>query len=24
VYNSQSGLHDWELTNEAEDAFLVR
>jgi hypothetical protein len=24
VFNSQSGLHGWELTNEAEDAFLVR
>jgi hypothetical protein len=24
VFNSVTGLHDWELTNEAEDAFLVR
>jgi len=24
VYNSATGLHDWELTNEVEDAFLVR
>jgi hypothetical protein len=23
-YDSLTGLHDWELTNEAEDAFLVR
>ena len=24
VYDAQTGKHDWELTNEAEDAFLVR
>lgn len=24
VYDAQTGKHDWELTNEAENAFLVR